>query len=115
MVFGHSKVLEPLGLTSLRPEQSEAKGGFSRDFLSSQVQNPGLDLKDPQHVEFILHGDRMAWTWIRQNPGAFASLAGKKWALVSEAWMLGWTQFDWPGASSPTSALALGVLYNRED
>jgi hypothetical protein len=76
---------------------SMAKGGFSRDFLSSQVQNPGLDLKDPQHVEFILHGDRMAWTWIRENPGAFVSLVGKKWALVSEAWMLGWTQWNWPG------------------
>jgi hypothetical protein len=74
-----------------------AKGGFSRDFMTSQAQNPGLDLKDPQHVEFLLHGDRMAWTWIRGNPGAFARLVVRKWALVSEAWMLGWTQFDWPG------------------
>jgi len=74
-----------------------ATGGFSRDFMTSQAQNPGLDLKDLQHVEFILHGDRMAWTWVRKNPGAFVSLAGKKWGLVSEAWMLGWTQWDWPG------------------
>ncbi len=74
-----------------------ARGGFSRDFMASQAQNPGLDLKDPQHVEFILHGDRMAWTWIRENPGDFVSLVEKKWALVSEAWALGWTQFDWPG------------------
>lgn len=74
-----------------------AQGGFSRDFMTSQAQNPGLDLKDPQHVEFILHGDRMAWTWIRENPGDFVRLVGRKWALVSEAWMLGWTQFDWPG------------------
>jgi hypothetical protein len=74
-----------------------AKGGFSRDWMTSQAQNPGLDLKDPQHVEFILHGDRMAWTWIRENPGAYVRLVGKKWALVSEAWMLGWTQWNWPG------------------
>lgn len=74
-----------------------AKGGFSRDFMTSQAQNPGLDLKDPQHVEFILHGDLMAWTWIRTNPGAFVSLVGKKWELVAEAWTLGWTQWDWPG------------------
>jgi hypothetical protein len=74
-----------------------AKGGFSRDFMTSQAQNPGLDLEDPQHVEFILHGDRMAWTWIRENPAAFVRLVGRKWALDSEAWMLGWTQFDWPG------------------
>jgi hypothetical protein len=76
---------------------SMAQGGFSRDFMTSQAQNPGLDLKDPQHVEFILHGDRMAWTWIRENPGAFVRLVGRKWALVSEGWTLGWTQFDWPG------------------
>lgn len=74
-----------------------AKGGFSREWLSSQAQNPGLDLRDPQHVEFILHGDRMAWEWARDNPGAFVRLVGKKWQLVSEAWTLGWTQWNWPG------------------
>lgn len=74
-----------------------AKGGFSREWLSSQAQNPGLDLKDPQHVEFILHGDRMAWKWVRENPGDFVRLVGRKWKLVSEAWTLGWTQWNWPG------------------
>jgi 4-amino-4-deoxy-L-arabinose transferase-like glycosyltransferase len=74
-----------------------AEGSFSRAWLSSQAQNPGLDLRDPQHVEFIVHGDRMAWDWARQNPGDFVLLVGKKWQLVSEAFTLGWTQWDWPG------------------
>ncbi|HWN43219.1 MAG TPA: glycosyltransferase family 39 protein, partial [Thermoanaerobaculia bacterium] len=30
-----------------------AEGSFSRAWLSSQAQNPGLDLRDPQHVEFL--------------------------------------------------------------
>ena len=74
-----------------------AEGSFSRAWLSSQAQNPGLDLRDPQHVEFLLHGDRMAWDWARENPADFVLLVGKKWKLVSEAWTLGWTQWDWPG------------------
>jgi 4-amino-4-deoxy-L-arabinose transferase-like glycosyltransferase len=74
-----------------------AEGSFSRAWLSSQAQNPGLDLSDPQHVEFLRHGDRMAWDWARDNPGDFVLLVGKKWKLVSEAWTLGWTQWDWPG------------------
>jgi hypothetical protein len=79
-----------------------ADGSFSREWMSSQAQNPGLDLKDPQHVAFILHGDRMAWDWIRKNPGDFLRLVGRKWKLVSEAWALGWTQWDWPGGLTGT-------------
>ncbi|HYN21040.1 MAG TPA: hypothetical protein VE078_08775, partial [Thermoanaerobaculia bacterium] len=74
-----------------------ADGSFSREWMSSQAQNPGLDLKDPQHVAFILHGDRMAWNWARDNPGDFVRLVGRKWKLVSEAFALGWTQWNWPG------------------
>lgn len=79
------------------PMSLKAGGGFSRDWMTSQAQNPGLDLEDPQHVEFILHGDRMAWTWIRENPGDFARLVVRKWQVDSEAWALGWTQANWPG------------------
>src|SRR4029079_13388077 len=49
----------------------QADGTFSRVFLSSRSQKAVLDLTDPQHLEFILHGDRMAWSWIRQDPGGF--------------------------------------------
>ncbi len=75
----------------------QADGTFSRAFLSSRSQSPVLDLKDPQHLEFILHGDRMAWSWIRENPGDFGRLLLRKWALFFSAWKLGWTQWDWPG------------------
>lgn len=74
-----------------------ADGSFSRDFLASQSQSPVLDLTNPQHLEFILHGDRMAWRYARENPADFARLVGKKWRLVAEAWTLGWTQWNWPG------------------
>jgi hypothetical protein len=75
----------------------QADGSFSRAFLASQAQSPGLDLEDPQHLAFILHGDRMAWEYARHNPGAFTRLVLRKWRLVSEGWTLGWTQWDWPG------------------
>ncbi|HET9226482.1 MAG TPA: glycosyltransferase family 39 protein [Thermoanaerobaculia bacterium] len=74
-----------------------AEGSFSREWMSSQAQNPGLDLRDPQHVEFLVHGDRMAFDWARENPGDFLVLVGKKWKLVSEAFTLGWTQWNVPG------------------
>jgi hypothetical protein len=78
----------------------QADGTFSRAFLSSRSSAPVLDLADPQHLEFILHGDRMALTWMRENPGAFGRLLLRKWALFVSAWKLGWTQWDWPGGLS---------------
>ncbi|MFP5287435.1 MAG: glycosyltransferase family 39 protein, partial [Thermoanaerobaculia bacterium] len=76
---------------------SQARGTFSRDFLASQSQTPVLDLTDPQHLELILHGDRMARAWILENPGDFARLVLLKWRLFFSAWKLGWTQWDLPG------------------
>jgi hypothetical protein len=59
-----------------------ASGGFSRDFMTSQAQNPGLDLKDPQHVEFILPGtpERSCASWEKNGrsfprPGVSAGLS----------------------------------------
>jgi hypothetical protein len=75
----------------------QADGTFSRDFLASRAQSPVLDLTDPQHLEFILHGDRLAWKWMRENPGDCARLVLAKWKLYFSAWTLGWTQWDWPG------------------
>lgn len=75
----------------------QADGTFSRDFLASRAQSGVLDLTDPQHLELILHGDRIAREWIFANPGAFARLVLRKWGLYFSAWKLGWTQWDWPG------------------
>lgn len=80
----------------------QANGTFSREFLASKAQSGVLDLTDPQHLEFILHGNRLAWDWIRENPGAFVHLVLRKWRLFFTAWTLGWTQWDWPGGLNGT-------------
>jgi hypothetical protein len=74
-----------------------ADGTFSRDWLASRMEAGVLDLQDPQHLEFILHGDRMAFEWARENPGDFLRLVGRKWVLFLSAWKLGWTQWNAPG------------------
>jgi 4-amino-4-deoxy-L-arabinose transferase-like glycosyltransferase len=80
----------------------QADGTFSREFLASKAQSGVLDLTDPQHLEFILHGNRIAWNWIRENPGDFVALVLRKWRLFFSAWKLGWTQWDWPGGLNGT-------------
>ena len=73
-----------------------AEGGFSRDYLTSQAHMPGLDLTDPQHLEFFLDGDSMAWRYIRENPVDWLRLVLKKWAIFFDALSLGFTQWNWP-------------------
>jgi hypothetical protein len=80
----------------------QADGTFSRDFLASQSHSPTLDLADPEHLRFFLHGNELAWGWIRDHPGDFLRLLGRKWTLSFEAWRLGWTQWDWPGGLTGT-------------
>jgi len=73
-----------------------ADGTFSRDFLASNADSPVLDLADPEHLELILHGDRIARRWAFDHPGDFGRLVLRKWSLFFSAWKLGWTQWDWP-------------------
>ncbi|HSK79675.1 MAG TPA: glycosyltransferase family 39 protein [Thermoanaerobaculia bacterium] len=80
----------------------EANGTFSRDFLASRAHSPVLDLTDREHLEFILHGDRLARKWILENPGDFARLVLRKWALFFSAWKLGWTQWNVPSGLTGT-------------
>lgn len=98
---------------------SQADGTFSRAFLSSSSHSGVLDLKDPQHLRFILHGDEMARDWALHNPGAALGLLLEKWSHFFEAWRLGWTQWDVPGGLNgfrrpvdvfvPQSTLALWI------
>jgi len=74
-----------------------ADGTFSRDLMASEKQSGSLQLTNPEHMEFLLHGDAMAWTFIKEEPGAWARLVLKKWRLLLDAGRLGWTQWDWPG------------------
>ena len=74
-----------------------AEGGFSRAALPVRAGEATLDFSEPEHLRFLLHGDRIAWEWIRDHPADFASLAGRKLALWSDALRLGFTQWDRPG------------------
>jgi hypothetical protein len=76
---------------------ARANGTFSRAALASSSSSDVLDLADPQHLRYLLHGDSIAWDWIRHNPGSFVRLVARKWALFFSAWKLGWTQWDLPG------------------
>ena len=74
-----------------------ADGGFSRAALATRAGEASLDLAEPEHLRFLLHGDAIAWNWIRENPADFARLALRKLALWSDALRLGFTQWNWPG------------------
>jgi 4-amino-4-deoxy-L-arabinose transferase-like glycosyltransferase len=75
----------------------QADGTFSRTFMASASHSPVLDLTDPEHLRFVLHGGAMARDWVLANPGAALRLVLRKWGLFFEAWKPGWTQWDWPG------------------
>ena len=75
----------------------QADGTFSRAFLTSSSHSGVLDLQDPQHLRFTLHGDEMARDWALHHPGDALGLLMKKWGHFFEAWRLGWTQWDVPG------------------
>jgi len=76
---------------------SQSDGTFSRDVLPSRDQTGAIILKDPEHMKFLLHGDKLAWQFIRQNPTDFAILVLRKWRIFFDAFTLGWTQWNWPG------------------
>lgn len=76
---------------------ARANGTFSRAALPAQEGSDQLELSNPEHLRYVLHGGGIAWDWIRENPGAFARLVARKWALFFSAWKLGWTQWDLPG------------------
>jgi len=105
--------------------QAGASGGFVPIWsgpAGRQVDMGGgqLGLRDPEHLHLVLHGDAVAWEWIRANPGAFARLVGRKWGLLLESLKLGWTQWNLPGGLRglrrpidlfvPHTVLGLGLL-----
>lgn len=77
--------------------QDGADGTFSPDALMKRTGSDQLQLFNPLHLEYLLHGDRLAFEWIRGHPGEFARLAMKRWWLTAEVMKLGFTQWDWPG------------------
>ncbi|HEX5759015.1 MAG TPA: glycosyltransferase family 39 protein [Thermoanaerobaculia bacterium] len=73
----------------------DSDGTFSPAPLTG-AGGAALDLEDPRHLAFVLHGHRMAWRWARAAPGAAARRVLAKWRLSLDAWRLGWTQWNWP-------------------
>lgn len=80
----------------------EADGTFSRDVMSSGTTSGILDLRDPQHRDFLLNGHHKALRFLWEHPAGFLRLLGKKWSLGSEAANLGWTQWNLPGGLEGT-------------
>jgi hypothetical protein len=73
----------------------QADGTFSRAFLASQAQAGVLDVTNPQHLDFLLPGDRIARQWIADTRRLRASRPAQM-GIFWSAWKLGWTQWDWP-------------------
>ncbi|MEO8196624.1 MAG: hypothetical protein ABI689_07870 [Thermoanaerobaculia bacterium] len=74
-----------------------ADGSFSRAALPSHPGDATFSLTDPEHLRFLLHGDRIAFAWTTSHPWEFVRLVGRKWTLYAGALQLGWTQWDLPG------------------
>lgn len=97
-----------------------ADGSFSRAALAEQADVARLDLTNPEHLRWLLHGDRIARAWIGAHPGDFGRLVVAKWRLYFGALRLGWTQRDLPGGLAgvrrpvdvfvPDSALGAWIL-----
>jgi hypothetical protein len=73
-----------------------ADGTFSRVLLADRTGSGDLDLKDPEHLAMFLHGDRMAWAFIRADPKAFLGLVVRRWGLSFSVLEHGFTQWNVP-------------------
>jgi hypothetical protein len=73
-----------------------ADGRFSRRYLASGAASGTLDLENPEHLRFFLHGDAMAREWAIAHPGDALRLVLRKWRFMAGALRLGWMQWDWP-------------------
>lgn len=74
-----------------------ATGEFSRSFLASQSTSASLELRDPEHLRFLLHGYEIGGRYIREHPLDWALLVGEKWKNFFGSLRLGWTQWNVPG------------------
>jgi hypothetical protein len=81
---------------------AQATGGFQRSLLTSRSQEAILDLGDPQHLHYFLHGTREGLQWIGGHPGAYLSLAARKVDIMTRALDLGWLPWNVPLGRSGT-------------
>jgi hypothetical protein len=81
---------------------AQATGVFQRKLLSSRQNEAVLDLADPQHRHYFLHGTREGLRWIAGHPGAFLSLAARKVGIMTRALDLGWLPWNLPHGRAGT-------------
>lgn len=79
-----------------------ATGGFQRDLLTSKSDIAVLDLSDSEHRHYFLNGTGEGWTWITQNPAAYASLAVRKLDINLRSLDLGWSPWNLPHGRAGT-------------
>jgi 4-amino-4-deoxy-L-arabinose transferase-like glycosyltransferase len=80
----------------------EATGGFQRKILTSRSETAVLDLADPQHRHYFLHGTGDGMRWIVSHPDRFASLALRKLGITARALDLGWLPWNLPAGRRGT-------------
>lgn len=73
-----------------------ATGSFSRELLTSGLQEATLDLRDPQHLEYFLHGYRYGTEYLRNHPADALRLVLAKWRLYLDTLRNGYTQWNLP-------------------
>jgi hypothetical protein len=79
-----------------------APGYFTRTLLTSGLHSGSLNLRDPQHREYFVHGYKHGWEFISTRRTDFGALVGRKLSILSRSLSLGWTQWDLPGGLKGT-------------
>lgn len=74
-----------------------ADGTFSPQAMKTLTGVDGLRFEYAPHLNLLLHGDKVAWEWIRENPGDFMGLALRRSWLHLDILRLGFTQWNIPG------------------
>lgn len=75
----------------------EADGTFSRETLPRGASAASIEITNPEHLGYLLHGYERGLDWIRSHPGDFLRLVLRKWMLFFDAGRLGFTQWNVPG------------------
>lgn len=88
----------------------DATGGFQRKLLTSRQEVAVLDLGDPQHRFYFIHGTGEGLRWIAAHPGRFASLAVRKLGITIRALDLGWLPWNVPSGRAGTR-LPVDIFY----
>jgi len=71
-------------------------GGFNRNILDTKTGSSTLNLLNPQHRYYFIHGYEEGMKWIIENPIKYIKLCIKKLNISSDALSLGFTSWNFP-------------------